>query len=395
MHDGGGNIDIAVRDADLTSTGANTSDVFGWHSRVRVGFHSRDNSDVNIGVQGGSITTKGVLSHGVDGLRQNSGDITIDVRGGTITTESTDIDRTYGSTFSHGINGDHRGSEGDIDIGVRGVRITTRGVNSYGIYSRHSNPTDADFNPLTDPDGNVIKGKGDITIVMMDGEISTEGDGSHGIYAGHDSGMGEISIVVGGGTVSADGENASGVRIGALNTQGEVVRAAGMGEDGYRRQTVTVNGRVMGGSGEGAGVWLAGGGKVVIGPKGSVGAASGVAIRAAGNPPKLHVSANLGARRIARVIDGEIRNDAGETTIVVNNVKLHDGATGATGLTAPNGARDVSVLAREGRLQFIEAYAPRAAVYERLPGFLLRLNGRGPAGERLGSVCGLRTRRCG
>ncbi len=245
MHDGGGNIDIAVRDADLTSTGANTSAVFGWHSRVRVGFHSRDNSDVNIGVQGGSITTKGVLSHGVDGLRQNSGDITIDVRGGTITTESTDIDPTYGSTFSHGINGDHRGSEGDIDIGVRGVRITTRGVNSYGIYSRHSNPTDADFNPLTDPDGNVIKGKGDITIVMMDGEISTEGDGSHGIYAGHDSGMGEISIVVGGGTVSADGENASGVRIGALNTQGEVVRAAGMGEDGYRRQTVTVNGAAV------------------------------------------------------------------------------------------------------------------------------------------------------
>ena len=37
------------------------------------------------------------------------------------------------------------------------------------------------------------------------------------------------------------------------------------------------------------------------------------------------------------------------------------------------------------RPTFIEEYAPRAAVYEALPGFLLRLNGGGPGGERITS----------
>ena len=118
------------------------------------------------------------------------------------------------------------------------------------------------------------------------------------------------------------------------------MRVATLDEDGYRRQTVMINGRVYGGSGEGAGVWLAGGGKVYIGPQGTVGAQSGIAIRETGdtpgaNPgdpairPKLYVDMNLDGRRVARVIDDDwIINDGGETTIVVNNVKLHDGATG-------------------------------------------------------------------
>ena len=70
---------------------------------------------------------------------------------------------------------------------------------------------------------------------------------------------------------------------------------------------------------------------------------------------------------------------------------LHDGMTGATGVWAPNGARDVSLTASEtvaGRV-FMPAdfltgpYAPRAAVYEALPGFMMRLDNRGTAGERL------------
>ena len=214
-----------------------------------------------------------------------------------------------------------------------------------------------------------------------------------------------------------------------------------MGADGYRRQTVTVNGAVMGGTGAGAGVWLAGGGRVVIGPKGSVGAASGIAILATGDTPvengeplkpRLHVSMNLDGRRVAEVLgDDWIVNDGGETTIVVNNVKLHDGAAGVTGLTAPNGARDVLIIQAEGVTvdrstgawvvsqraagviadrdfsaddftessepetpeeptekpktpgRIIEVYAPRAAVYEALPGLLLGLTGGGRDGARL------------
>ena len=67
---------------------------------------------------------------------------------------------------------------------------------------------------------------------------------------------------------------------------------------------------------------------------------------------------------------------------------LHDGASGATGLEAPNGAWDVTLLEKPtvtGRIfshnDFNAVYAPRAAVYEALPGLLLRLNGRGTGGK--------------
>ena len=100
----------------------------------------------------------------------------------------------------------------------------------------------------------------------------------------------------------------------------------------------------------------------------------------------------LDGRRPGRAIAGEIRNDDGRTTVAVNGVVLHDGMTGATGASAPNGARDVSLAASEtvaGRVfmpaEFVTSYAPRAAVYEALPGFVLRLDDRGTAGKRLRS----------
>ena len=173
-----------------------------------------------------------------------------------------------------------------------------------------------------------------------------------------------------------------------------------------------MNGRVFGGTGEGAGVFLAGGGKVIIGSNGSVGAESGVAIRAAGqDSPKLHLTLNPGGRRIARVLDDDyIVNDGGQTHILFNGVLLHHGDDGNTGDVAPNGAFDVTLKDEGVKVtdrsdpanwviteladdvtddrdfsadDFIEVYAPRAALYEALPGLLLlRLNGRGPAAER-------------
>ena len=63
---------------------------------------------------------------------------------------------------------------------------------------------------------------------------------------------------------------------------------------------------------------------------------------------------------------------------------------GGTGLRAPHGARDVTLAMSDtiaGRAfsaaDFVTSHAPRAAVYEALPGFMLRLENRGAAGERL------------
>ena len=109
-----------------------------------------------------------------------------------------------------------------------------------------------------------------------------------------------------------------------------------------------------------------------------------------GTEPALHVEAQLDGRRASDAIAGEIRNDDGRTTVVVNGVVLHDGMTGATGLRAPDGARDISlgdaktVSGRAFRpADFVTTYAPRAAVYEALPGFMLRLDNRGTVGMRL------------
>ena len=172
---------------------------------------------------------------------------------------------------------------------------------------------------------------GTIEIDTRDGNtITTTGDNAHGIVAylfGTEASR-TIDITVG-GSIEASGAGAHGVRVGVVNADGEAERVAAVGADGYRQQTVTVNGRVFGGTGEAAGVFLAGGGKVYIGPQGTVGAESGIAVLASGGAPKLYLDMDLDGRRVAEVIgDDWIINDGGETTIVVNDVKLHDGATG-------------------------------------------------------------------
>ena len=141
----------------------------------------------------------------------------------------------------------------------------------------------------------------------------------------------------------------------------------------------------------GAGVRLYGGGAVEIGRRGSVGADSGVAVRAEGKGAGLRVAVALDGRRPDDVISGSIQNDEGTTTIEVNGVVLHNDAMGVTGARAPNGARDVTLKASDtvaGRMftstDFMFPYAPRAAVYEVLPGFMQRLDHRGQAaGKRL------------
>ncbi len=127
---------------------------------------------------------------------------------------------------------------------------------------------------------------------------------------------------------------ASGVHVGVVNADGMVERVAGVDDEGYRRQTVNLNGRVFGGSGDAAGVFLAGGGRVYIGPRGTLGADSGIAIRTTGDNPKLYVDMNLDGRQLHKVIGN---------SWIINDVKLHDGATGATGNSAPNVAFDVSI----------------------------------------------------
>ena len=396
LHQGNGNIGIDVRGGTFETAGQVSHSVVGQH---------RGDGNVEINMRGATVITAGLQAYGILGWQlgrqQKNGDVRIDVRDTAVTTKSIAVG-TNGSTLAHGIFGVVSGASntGSLTIKAQGGSIKTSGISSHGIYGSH-------------------QGSGDLDITIgEDQSVSTTGSNAHGIRVYHSGSASARRIAVRtSGKVDARGAGSSGVRVGSVSAEGAVVGAAALNSVGLRQQTVIVNGRVYGGSGEDAsGIFLAGGGRVAIGSRGSVGAASGIAILATGdvpppnpNPdnlqpvkPRLRVDLNLANRRLAEVVgDNWIINDGGGTTIYMNGVKLHDADTGITGLSAPKGARNIRIRAEGVKVtdrttdgsrmitdpvagivadrdfsarDIIEEYAPRAAVYEALPGFLLRLD---------------------
>ena len=384
LHYASGNVDIRTENAAIeTRSGDYAAGIVGW---------KRGAGRVDIRVRSGSITTRSRAAYGILGYHQSGGgDVHIDVQGGVIDTEGNDAYPVYGL---------HRNT-GRIDIRVTGARIETAGRQTYGVLGNHESAGDIGIvvrDTRISTTGDVAGGvygfqqgtTGTVAIDVEGGSITTMGASAHGIRAANVSG-GSIAIVLEGGSVRAAGANASGIHVGRLNADtGAVEHAASDADgDGYRDQTVRVNGAVRGGSGDAAGVWLAGGGRVIVGPQGSVGAESGIAILGAGSIPAagsagtavrqtgggdgLFVSLDLAGRPLRQAIDGAVRNDAGALILEVDGVRLLDGAAGPTGRLAPNGARDVQIRAGP-EPALVDPYAPRAAVYEALPGFLLRLD---------------------
>ncbi len=130
---------------------------------------------------------------------------------------------------------------------------------------------------------------GDIHVDVTGGTIAAEGNGVEALYAVLHERNGAITVTV-----------AEGARIvGRAN--GVHVRGGGA-TGGVRDQTVTVNGRVTGGTGAGVGVYLGGGGTVSVGASGEVGATSGVGILADGGDLTATVSGT---------VTGDVRVDGG------------------------------------------------------------------------------------
>ena len=371
---GGGNILVDLRGVSIATGGSDSHGIFAGHTGP---------GDVDIRLSGGGVTTQGVGASGIAASRNagGPGDVRIVTRNHRIVTESTELDSTTSLTSAHGISVAHD-STGDIVIDLQGGSIETRGTSSRGVRALHR----------------TAENGGDVRIRTGAGHsIVTASDTAHGIWArnfGTGAEGGAIFVDVG-GAVRADGANALGVVVGGLDNNGVVTGASPFDEEGYRRQTVRVNGRVYGGSGAGTGVTFAGGGRLFIGPRGLVGALSGIAVVARGNtvvdgetvPRKLLVHLLPDGRSPAALLDGTIVNEGGETVYAVNGTPLYDTVKGGrTGLWAPNGARDVTLVEHFTGLDFssaesfIDRYAPRAAAYEALPGVLMRMDGEGPAG---------------
>ena len=417
VHHGAGDVDIEVENADIEVRGPEwVEGIFGYH--LGAGDTDIAVRDTTIKVEVDDDTPSNGIAYFYWG-KDSAGNLSIDAR---------DVDiEVLGERYLDGIWGGHWGT-GDIDVDVRRAAIVTTGADSGGMSFIHDSDGDIaiaarDVDIEVEGDRSVgigggqrYEGTGDIAIDVRDSTVVATGESVAGIRSFNFSGEGSIHIGVDGGTITAEGPGSSGILVGLtgriFDDRPEPIGAPALRDvggdlsEGTRRgtvpQSVVVNGRVWGGSilhpdeGEsvvGAGVRLYGGGRVEIGPGGSVGAASGVSVRAEGaegTEPELHVEAQLDGRRVSDAIAGEIRNDHGRTTVAVNGVVLHDGMTGATGLRAPNGARDLSLAGSEtvaGRVftpeDFVTSHAPRAAVYEALPGFMLRLDHRGTAGKRL------------
>ena len=381
LHQGMGDIDIDVHDGTSIITKGTSH---GIHGTQAAGMGNSDGNssmgNVFIDLLDSSVVTEGYAARGIFGSNSagGGGDIDIYVRDSSITTNSISTNAA-GDTLADGIHANHEGS-GDIDIDTEGAVIETKGVFSKGVIAYHRGAGNINL----DIRGGSVKTAGEYaygifgvlsktdhggTISIRTGngnDITTTGANGHGIVAYNYGTLDTSSIAIDvEGDIHASGTGARGIRVGSVNSSSEPERVAAIGTDGYRKQTVTVNGRVMGND---AGVYMAGGGRVFIGPKGSVGAKSGVAILATGTvpedttdpnniipaiQPKLYLDMNLDGRRVAQVIGHNwIMNDGGETTIAVNGTVLHKGATdegaagGVTGLTAPNGAWNVTMRER-------------------------------------------------
>ena len=421
IHRGTGNVDIDIRNVDIDAGGTMSVDGF-------LGYHL-GSGKTDIAVRDSTIAVKTAETRSGNGIAflysgGEGGDLSFDIQDVDIDISSSlgiyrMHDNEDGGRYFDGIWGGYWGDEGDIHVDVRRADIVVRGADSGGMSFIHDRKGDIaiaarDVDIHVEGDRSVgigggqrHEGTGDIAIDVRDSTVVATGESVAGIRAFNFTGEGSIGIRVDGGSITAEGEGSSGILVGLtgrlFDDRPEPIGAPALrnvamdASDNTRgttaAQKVVVNGRVRGGSGAGAGVRLYGGGRVEIGPRGSVGAASGVAVRAEGpegTEPALHVEAQLDGRRASDAIAGEIRNDDGRTTVVVNGVVLHDGMTGATGLRAPNGARDISLAASQtvaGRTflpaDFVTAYAPRAAIYEALPGFILRLDDRATVGKRL------------
>ncbi len=366
MSAGRKNIVITVTDTDITTgyTPSNVSNsgdgISAWYSGTTPNnMRAKENiGDITINVRNTTVTLEGPGSgRGISGLHQGRGSVGLDIRNTHIKTKGSNSYAIYGKIDDIPDAADNRGN---ITIYADDVEIKTEGQYSHGILGVADPGVIGNIeidvlNSTIETKGTAApiygshKGKGNIVITARGGSrIVASGANSVGIHARQtfepEDQRGEITINAG-GSIDVIGMGGQGIRIGWID--GDVAKgAASFDEHGYRRQKVFVKGSVRGGAGiSGAGLTLAGGGRVFIKPKGSVGARSGVAVHVSGakdgDPtvkPKLYIEIEPGGRRMAEVIgDDWIINDEGETAIVVNGVTLHDGENGATGETVDNG----------------------------------------------------------
>ena len=183
---------------------------------------------------------------------------------------------------------------------------------------------------------------GDLRVEVTGGAVVSGGDGVDARHVLPHDRNGAIAVTV------DEGAEVTGGRHGIF------VGGAGFaeGNDDLRTQTVTVNGAVMGGTG--AGVHLAGGGTVMVGRTGRIGATSGVGILSDG-------AGDLVATVAGRV-EGDVRARGG------GNLTLDVREGGAVTGTVHDPAGPLTVAGSIGRLLYTNGGTVTVAATGRLTG---------------------------
>ncbi len=232
-----------------------------------------------------------------------------------------------------------------------------------------------------------------IMIDVSGGAITADGYGVYAetatAYEDEDAPKaGKISVTV--GEMATIRAKKDGVHVKGMRTF-----ASDHARKGHYDQTVTINGKVMGGAGEHAGVRMVNGGTLVIGPKAEIGATSGTAVRA---DKALHVTLKENAHGQVAFITGKFLNSGDKTPNVFQRestagmtkaiavgdaVKATSGKTGTHGVYDAVFERMVTLRSITGGHQFkagvereiSRTYHARARVYEALPSVLLEMSG--------------------
>ncbi len=243
-----------------------------------------------------------------------------------------------------------------------------------------------------------------IMIDVSGGVIMADG---YGVYAETATAYTEMEAPTAGKITVTVGEMATiRAKKDGVHVKGMRTFASDHARKGQYDQTVTINGKVMGGAGEHAGVRMVNGGTLVIGPKAEIGATSGIAVSA---DKALHVTLKENAHGQIAFVKGKFLNSGDKTpnvfqrestagmakTIAVGDaVKATSGKTGTHGVYDAVFERMVTLKSITGGHQFqvdsekeiSRTYHARARVYEALPSVLLEMSAPGGRQARLSAT---------
>lgn len=269
-----------------SSRSANTAGKYGFDLHAGGALGNAKGGDITVST-GLALNTYGDRAMGV--IAQSIGG------GGGIATAGSAL--ATGGTTLGGVSG----AGGTITLNLSGG-VSTVGAGAHGIVAQSIGGGGGivgdvaqaiQFNPAGFRSGGQSDSVGGSVTINSSAEVLTWGKNAHGIVAQSIGGGGGLGGNAQGGFAGSTGQSGTGgtvavtvnAPITSMNEGSSGIFAQSQGGLGNSRVSVIVNDQIQGGSGSGAGVWIAAGNDnpLTVNAGGSVSAISGVAVRYSGD----------------------------------------------------------------------------------------------------------------